>query len=126
MAYIIYTAEGETKTPNGDDIENCQILDMDIIADSPKEAVKKMIDNNPQILSDGYDHVNVVKVGEVTPYYLTDFLQRIVIIKEGQVIIHKICPDLLKEYDDDLLTYVQEQFGSNCTWDICNGEVIYN
>lgn len=52
--YIFYTPEGFTQDPNGNDIENCQMLGTAKGKDEA-EAKEKLLKENPWILEAGFD-----------------------------------------------------------------------
>ncbi len=52
--YIIYTTEGFTQDPNGNDIENCQMLGIAKGKDK-MEAKVNLIKENPWIIEAGFD-----------------------------------------------------------------------
>lgn len=51
--YMFYTSEGNTLSPNGDDIENLQILGFEEASDSNK-ALKLLLKNNSWIIETGF------------------------------------------------------------------------
>lgn len=51
--YIIYTTEGFTQDPNGNDIENCQMLGIAKGKDKV-EAKENLIKDNPWIIEVGF------------------------------------------------------------------------
>lgn len=52
--YIFYTAEGYTQAPNGNDIENCQLLGR-AYGDNTNQALDNLLKENPWIIEHGYD-----------------------------------------------------------------------
>lgn len=52
--YIIYTTEGFTQDPNGNDIENCQVLG-EACGDNLVEAKDNLLKNNPWIAEAGFN-----------------------------------------------------------------------
>ncbi len=46
--YVCYTAEGYTVAPNGEDIDNCQILGF-VDAEDRHDAIEKLLKRNPWI-----------------------------------------------------------------------------
>lgn len=54
--FIFYTAEGFTQAPNGNDIENCQVLGIAKGKDNV-EAKDNLLKNNPWIIEAGFDPV---------------------------------------------------------------------
>jgi len=77
MEYFIYTTEGTTFSPSCDgpesDIENCQVLGIEE-ADTPDEAVKRMLEHFPELLDLGFENVIVVPIGERSYICLQDAL----------------------------------------------------
>ena len=57
--YIFYTTEGFTQAPNGDDIENCQLLGRASGKDK-YEALVNLLKYNPWIVERGYNPDNVI------------------------------------------------------------------
>lgn len=51
--YIFYTTEGFTQDPNGNDIENCQVLGC-AFGNNPKEAEENLLKENPWIVEAGF------------------------------------------------------------------------
>lgn len=51
--YIIYTTEGFTQDPNGNDIENCQLLG-EACGNNPDEAKDYLLKYNPWITEAGF------------------------------------------------------------------------
>lgn len=66
--YIIYTIEGYTQTPKGEDIENCQILGSANAA-TFEEAKMRFLEENPWIKRCGYDEIIICEV--VGPTHMT-------------------------------------------------------
>lgn len=62
--FIFITTQGFTQTPNGNDIENCQVLGRSR-GDSKHEALQSLLDDNSWIESGGYD------VEEIIGYEIT-------------------------------------------------------
>ena len=54
--FIFYTAEGFTQAPNGNDIENCQVLGIAKGKDKV-EAKDNLLKDNPWIIEAGFDPV---------------------------------------------------------------------
>lgn len=52
--YIIYTPEGYTEDPRGNDIWNCQVLGR-AKGNDPDEAIENLLKDNEWITKDGYD-----------------------------------------------------------------------
>ena len=52
--YIFYTTEGFTQAPDGEDIENCQLLGRAYGKDR-HEALANLLKNNPWIKDRGFD-----------------------------------------------------------------------
>lgn len=52
--YIIYTPEGWTESPNGDEIENCQMLGR-AMGNDEDEAIENLLKDNEWISESGYD-----------------------------------------------------------------------
>ena len=52
--YIIYTTEGFTQDPNGNDIENCQVLGR-AFGNNPEEAEENLLKENPWINEAGFN-----------------------------------------------------------------------
>lgn len=52
-SYLIITVDGYCETPNGEDIDNAQVLGA-VRAESRSEAVEKYFQLHPQLLEDGY------------------------------------------------------------------------
>lgn len=52
--YIFYTSEGFTQDPNGDDVENCQLMGIASGLDA-KEALLNLLDENPWIEGHCFD-----------------------------------------------------------------------
>lgn len=52
--YIIYTTEGFTQDPNGNDIDNCQVLGR-AYGNNPEEAENNLLKDNPWIIEAGFD-----------------------------------------------------------------------
>jgi hypothetical protein len=52
--YIFYTTEGFTQAPNGDDIDNCQVLGIAQGKDNV-EAEDNLLKDNPWIIEAGFD-----------------------------------------------------------------------
>ncbi len=52
--YIIISLEGQTLSPNNTPVENCQLLGR-VRADNRSEVISKLLEENPWILSAGYD-----------------------------------------------------------------------
>ncbi len=57
--YIFYTFEGHTQSPNGDEVENCQMLG-ESIGENENDALEKLMANNPWIKDLGYNPINIV------------------------------------------------------------------
>ena len=51
--YIIYTTEGFTQDPNGNDIDNCQVLGC-VSGNTPQEARDNLLKDNPWIIEAGF------------------------------------------------------------------------
>ncbi len=51
--YIIYTTEGFTQDPNGNDIENCQVLGR-AYGNNLEEAKNNLLKENPWITESGF------------------------------------------------------------------------
>ena len=51
--YIFYTFEGFTQSPNGDDVENLQILGFES-ASTKDEALHNLLNNNDWIMETGF------------------------------------------------------------------------
>lgn len=51
--YIIYTTEGFTQDPNGNDIENCQVLGI-AKGNDKVEAKDNLLKENPWIIEAGF------------------------------------------------------------------------
>lgn len=77
MEFLIYTTDGTTYSPSCDgpepDIENCQVLGIEE-ADTPNEAVKKMLEHFPELLGLGFNEVIVVPIGERSYMCLQDVM----------------------------------------------------
>ena len=52
--YIFYTAEGFTQAPNGNEIENCQLLGK-AYGDNTNQALDNLLKENPWIEEHSYD-----------------------------------------------------------------------
>ena len=52
--YIFYTAEGFTQDPNGDDMENCQVLGR-AFGENAEIARDNLLRENPWIQEHGFD-----------------------------------------------------------------------
>jgi hypothetical protein len=52
--YIFSTPEGQTLSPNGSDVENCQFLGR-VSAPDSAQAKTRLIEENPWILQAGFD-----------------------------------------------------------------------
>ena len=52
--YIFYTTEGYTQAPDGEDIENCQLLGRACGKDK-SEALDNLLKDNPWIVERGYN-----------------------------------------------------------------------
>lgn len=52
--YIIYTPEGYSEGPNGNDAWNCQVLGRAMGA-NPKEAIENLLRDNEWVRNGGYD-----------------------------------------------------------------------
>lgn len=52
--YIFYTPEGVTQTPNGEDIQNCQILGS-AFGKNKHQALKNLLIDSPWIKDMGFD-----------------------------------------------------------------------
>ena len=52
--YIFYTAEGYTQDPNGDDVENCQLMG-GAWGDDSHEALQNLLLKNRWIEEHGFD-----------------------------------------------------------------------
>jgi len=65
--YMIITTDGHTFSPRNDgpepDIENCQVLGR-LFATGPKEAVKLMLQNNPELIEMGFEDVIVYPISD--------------------------------------------------------------
>lgn len=59
--YLIYTLGGFCQTPNGDYIDNCQVLGRAKGKDKA-EAIKNLLSENPWIIDSGYERENFVIV----------------------------------------------------------------
>lgn len=57
--YLFYTSEGSCQAPNGDNIENCQILGEEC-GQSASEALEKLLLNNPWINGLGYNQAKII------------------------------------------------------------------
>lgn len=57
--YIFYTTEGSTQDPNGDDVENCQILGK-VFGRNEEEAKCNLIKENPWIEEAGFDTTDLI------------------------------------------------------------------
>ena len=59
--YIFYTSEGYTQAPDGEDIENCQLLGRAYGKDK-SEALNNLLKDNPWIVERGYNpHETIIK-----------------------------------------------------------------
>jgi len=52
--FIFYTAEGFTQAPNGEDIENCQLLGCACGKDRD-DALNNLLKENPWIVESGFE-----------------------------------------------------------------------
>ena len=52
--YIFYTTEGFTQAPEGDDVENCQLVGR-AFGDNENEAKNNLLKENPWIEEHGFD-----------------------------------------------------------------------
>ncbi len=52
--YIFYTTEGFTQAPDGNDVENCQLLGC-VFGDSSRHALENLLKENPWIKERKYD-----------------------------------------------------------------------
>ena len=59
--YLIYTAQGWTEDPNGNEVDNCQILGRAEGYDKD-EALDNFLKNNPWVENDGYDDFMLVQL----------------------------------------------------------------
>ena len=57
--YIFYTTEGYTEGPNGEQVENCQLLGTAFGIDH-NEAMDKLFDENPWIAQAGFTPYGVL------------------------------------------------------------------
>lgn len=53
-SYLIITVDGYCETPNGEDIDNAQVLGT-VRAESRSAAVEKYFQEYPRLLEDGYE-----------------------------------------------------------------------
>lgn len=95
MDYIIYTTEGYTQTPNGEDIENCQILDIQYNSClSKQECLKQYLIENPtnKIGFNKYETKVVVGMSDAICHSMKEmvsFIQkRKAEIQDGEIAIH--------------------------------------
>lgn len=52
--YLFYTTEGFTQDPNGNDIENGQLLGR-AFGENQSQALKNLLEENPWIVAHGYN-----------------------------------------------------------------------
>lgn len=52
--YIFYTAEGFTQAPDGEDIENCQLLGR-VYGNDMHDALQNLLNKHPWIEQRGFD-----------------------------------------------------------------------
>lgn len=57
--YIFYTPEGFTQAPDGEDIENCQLLGRAWGIDKP-DALQNLLKHNPWIEQRGFEPYNAI------------------------------------------------------------------
>ncbi len=57
--YIFYTFEGFTQSPNGDDVENLQILGFES-APAKDEALRNLLNNNDWIMKTGFELEKII------------------------------------------------------------------
>ena len=57
--YIFYTAEGFTQAPNGEEIENCQLLGC-AWGTNTHHALQNLLRDNPWIEQKGFDPCNAI------------------------------------------------------------------
>ena len=57
--YIFYTVEGSTKGPNGNEIENCQVLGR-LQAKNERLAKQLLLQDNPWIIESGFNPANII------------------------------------------------------------------
>lgn len=57
--YIFYTTEGFTQAPNGNDVENCQVLGR-VMGKNEKEAKSNLLKENPWIEEMGFDTADII------------------------------------------------------------------
>lgn len=57
--YIFYTAEGFTQDPNGNDVENCQVLSR-AVEENEKGARNNLLKENPWIEEAGFNTTDIL------------------------------------------------------------------
>lgn len=57
--FIFITTQGFTQAPNGNDIENCQVLGRSC-GENKHEALQSLLDDNSWIEDEGYDVEKII------------------------------------------------------------------
>lgn len=132
--YILITTEGYTFSPKNEgpepDVENCQML-AKVEAPDVGEALKRAVEENPNLIELGFDEVIIYEVGE--PFYalLSEATRpepelRVIVLglTRSEVYIHTVDRNRLKVgFGGDLQGYVEAVFGNNIEWMEFNGAI---
>lgn len=109
--YLFYTAEGTTYGPNGEDVDNCQVLGRGFGNDNT-EALHDLLERNPWIIEKGFDPYEAMYVVLDTFNYKTFIreaenkigseLDKGVVINLSTYNIHDIIVDTDKDYVEEI------------------------
>ena len=68
--FIFYTSEGSSEAPNGEDVENCQMLGY-AEGENANLALERLLRENAWIGEHGYKELSACQVAEKPVYFLS-------------------------------------------------------